>query len=71
MKEELMSEVLIMPDGQIYAHNVTAAMAAVLSEICPHDETIRRRAITHVPNETKALLPAHWDGVNSNIEKAS
>lgn len=58
---ELMSELMIMPDGRIYAHNLTPAMAAVLSELSPGDEAIRHRAVTHVGPETKKLLPESWD----------
>ncbi|MCI0744293.1 MAG: hypothetical protein L0Y58_02705 [Verrucomicrobia subdivision 3 bacterium] len=59
-KDELTSEVLIMPDGQIYAHNLTPAMAAVLSELNPDDPNIRQRVITHVDEATKRLLPVSW-----------
>lgn len=61
-----MSELLIMPDGKIYAHNLTPEMAAVLSELNPEDETIKQRVITHVGPETKKLLPASWDETKSN-----
>ena len=61
-----MSELLIMPDGKIYAHNLTSEMAAVLSELNPKDKTIRRRVITHAGPETKKLLPASWDETKSN-----
>jgi hypothetical protein len=64
-KQELLSEVLIMPDGKIYAHNLTPEMAKVLSELNPEDESIRQRAITHVNNETKKLLPPDWDNTHS------
>src|SRR5438128_2530691 len=47
-KPELQSEVLIMPDGKIYAHNLTPEMARVLSELNPADENIQQRVITHV-----------------------
>lgn len=60
-----MSEVLIMPDGKIFAHNLTPAMAAVLSELNPSDEGIKQRAIIHVDQKTKSLLPAGWDNVQS------
>ena len=59
-EQELMSELLIMPDGRIYAHNLTPAMAAVLSELNPNDTQIGQRVITHVDHETKKLLPAAW-----------
>jgi hypothetical protein len=65
-KAELMSELLIMPDGKIYVHNLTPEMAAVLSELNPTDETIKQRVITHVGPETKKLLPASWDETQSN-----
>jgi hypothetical protein len=60
-KAELLSEVMIMPDGKIYAHNLTPEMAKVLSELNPADESIKQRVITHVNAETKKLLPADWD----------
>jgi len=58
-------ELLIMPDGKIFAHNLTPAMALVLSELNPDDEAIKRRVITHVGPATKKLLPASWDESNS------
>jgi hypothetical protein len=58
---ELMSELLVMPDGQIYAHNLTPEMAAVLSELNPNDQAIKNRVITHVDAETKKQLPTAWD----------
>lgn len=60
-KSELLSELLIMPDGKIYAHNLTPEMARVLSELNPADESIKQRVMTHVNSETKKLLPADWD----------
>jgi hypothetical protein len=42
-ERELTSEVLILPDGQVLAHNLTATFAALLSELNPHEEGIRRR----------------------------
>ena len=57
----LISEVLIMADGKIYAHNLTPAMAAVLSELNPGDDAIKQRVITHVDQKTKKLLPPGWD----------
>jgi hypothetical protein len=57
---ELMSELLVMPDGQIYVHNLTPEMAAVLRELNPGDETIARRVITHVNKDVKKLLPPSW-----------
>ena len=57
---ESQCELLIMPDGKIFAHNLTPEMAAVLSELNPDDEAIKRRVITHVGPATKKLLPASW-----------
>jgi hypothetical protein len=57
---ELMSELLIMPDGMIYVHNLTPALAAVLSELNPEDTSFRRRVVTHVDANTKKLLPQTW-----------
>ena len=65
-KAELMSELLIMPDGKIYAHNLTPEMAAVLSELNPGDQAIKQRVITHVGPEAKKLLPAAWNEVKSS-----
>jgi hypothetical protein len=56
-----MCELLVMPDGKIYAHNLTPEMAAVLSELNPNDDCIKQRVITHVDQETKKLLPPDWD----------
>ena len=38
------SEILIMADGQILVHNITPAMARVLSELNPGDAAMNRRA---------------------------
>ena len=38
------SELLIMPDGRILAHNITPVMARVLAELNPTDEAMNRRA---------------------------
>lgn len=39
-----MSEVLILPDGRILAHNITPEMASVLTELDPGNEAMQRRA---------------------------
>ena len=62
----LMCEVLLMPDGQIYVHNLTPEMAAVLNELNPDDPTIKNRVITHVDAKTKKLLPPGWQESDSN-----
>ena len=37
-------ELLIRPDGQVLAHNLSPTMAAVLAELNPEDATMRARA---------------------------
>jgi hypothetical protein len=37
-------ELLILPDGRILAHNITPALARLLSAIDPDDEAMRQRA---------------------------
>jgi hypothetical protein len=39
------SELLILPDGRILAHNITPVMARVLTELNPTDEAMNRRAL--------------------------
>jgi hypothetical protein len=41
--EEAVSEILILADGKIFAHNITPAMARVLTELNPKDEAMSRR----------------------------
>ena len=38
------SEILILAGGKILAHNITPAIAKVLSELNPEDEAMSRRA---------------------------
>ncbi len=38
------SEILVLSDGRIFAHNISPAMAVVLAELNPEDEAMRRRA---------------------------
>lgn len=38
------TELLLLPDGRILAHNITPQMAAVLSELDPQNESLRERA---------------------------
>lgn len=42
-KPELFSELMIMPDGRVFAHNLTPAMAQLLGELNPHDPSLRKR----------------------------
>ena len=37
------SEMLLLPDGRILVHNLTRAMAALLHELNPEDDTIKSR----------------------------
>ena len=46
------SEILILPDGKILAHNVSVAMAGVLAELDPTDAEMSWRA-----NRLKHELP--------------
>lgn len=39
-------ELLILPDGRILAHNITPALAQLLSELDPANEAMRQRACT-------------------------
>ena len=45
------SELLILPDGKILVHNLTAAFAAVLIGLNPADEQISPRAGSTVANQ--------------------
>jgi hypothetical protein len=38
------SEILILPDGRIFVHNLSPVMAGVLAELDPADEAMNRRA---------------------------
>jgi hypothetical protein len=42
--ESPVSEILILADGKIFAHNLTPEMARVLTELNPADKRMRRRA---------------------------
>lgn len=50
------AEILILPDGRLLAHNITPALAAVLAELAPHDETMHLRA-TSVSAISSAQTP--------------
>jgi hypothetical protein len=43
-KRKAVSEILIRADGRIFAHNITPAMARVLSDLDPSNEAMSRRA---------------------------
>jgi hypothetical protein len=38
------SEILVLPDGRIFAHNISPVMATVLADLNPADAAMRRRA---------------------------
>jgi len=42
--EAPVSEILILPDGRIFVHNLSAVMAGLLAEFNPADEAMNRRA---------------------------
>lgn len=44
LKTEASSELLILPDGGILAHNLTPALAEILAELVPDDPELRQRA---------------------------
>jgi hypothetical protein len=39
------SEILILPNGKILAHNLTRRLARVLVKLNPHDRGMTRRAV--------------------------
>jgi hypothetical protein len=43
--EEPVSEILILPDGRIFVHNLSPVMAGLLAELNPADEAMSRRAM--------------------------
>ena len=54
--QTLTTEMLILPDGKILAHNITPAMAALLSELNPADQPMKCRAAP--ANRLGPTLPA-------------
>jgi hypothetical protein len=52
--EKSVSEMLILSDGRIFAHNVTLEMARVLAELNPADEAMRRRALRKNKSQSKS-----------------
>ncbi len=51
---ELVTEMLILPDGQILVHNLTPAFARLLKDLNPDDEQFSPRATRH-PSPTYEL----------------
>jgi hypothetical protein len=47
--KDQVSELLILPDGQILVHNLTPAFAGLLRELNPDDEQISSRITRHLP----------------------
>jgi hypothetical protein len=39
------SEILILADGRILAHNITPTMAKILAELNPADQAMKQRAM--------------------------
>jgi len=37
------TQLLLLPDGRILAHNLTPAMAQILQQLDPHDRLMRQR----------------------------
>jgi hypothetical protein len=42
---ESVSEILILADGKILAHNISPVLAGMLVELNPSDEAMQRRAV--------------------------
>jgi len=57
------AEILVLPDGRVLVHNLTPAVAALLSELAPHDPDMRRRAASAAPSAPSAapasISPLH------------
>jgi hypothetical protein len=51
----LMTDLLIQPDGTIFVHNLTPAMAELLSAINPSDEPMKQRACAIKPRSSDEL----------------
>ena len=48
-RHELVSEMLILPDGRMLVHSLTPAMASILNELNPEDDSIQPRAERQPP----------------------
>jgi hypothetical protein len=51
------TELLIQADGTIFAHNLTPAMAELLSALNPSDESMKQRACA-IKQQSSDELPA-------------
>jgi hypothetical protein len=50
-----MTELLIQTDGTVFAHNLTPAMAKLLSVLNPSDEPMKQRACAIKPQSSDEL----------------
>lgn len=50
-----MTELLIQADGTVFAHNLTPAMAGLLSVLNPSDESMKQRACAINPQSPDEL----------------
>jgi hypothetical protein len=50
-----MTELLIQADGTVFAHNLTPAMAELLSVLNPSDESMKQRACAIKPQSFNEL----------------
>jgi hypothetical protein len=50
-----LSDLLVLPDGNILAHNLTPALAELLKELNPGDEQLRRRLLPPERHENHDL----------------
>jgi len=60
----LLSELLVLPDGRILAHNVTASLAALLRALVPDDGELALR----VESKTSATSQREQDVENSSMK---
>ena len=52
------SELLVWPDGRIFAHNITPELAALLLLLDPGDPRMRERAESRPASPAFAMFPA-------------
>ena len=43
--QDSICEILVLPDGRIFAHNISPLLAEVLTELDPADAAMKQRAI--------------------------
>jgi len=58
LAETAHAEIRILPDGTIYVHNLTRAVAEVLQALAPHDQTFANRVTAAIPKQTKPSATA-------------